>query len=117
MMPRRVVAQVKARSGKRGETSRWPCCGDSRRTDTLSRMTANLDPVDVHVGACIHRLRTFRGMSLPNLGRVIGLTDQQVQKYETGTDRVFASRPWDIAAELSVPVSFFFDDMPPEVSG
>jgi transcriptional regulator with XRE-family HTH domain len=83
----------------------------------LSKMTANPDPVDGHVGARIRALRTLRGMSMEKLASATGVTYQQHQKYETGANRVSASRLWQIAAALSEEVSFFFDDMPPEVSG
>ncbi len=80
-------------------------------------MTANRDPVDVHVGARIRLCRRLLGMSQGKLGKAIGVTDQQVQNCETGANRVSASRLWQLATMLCVPVSFFFDDMPPEVSG
>ena len=56
-------------------------------------------------------------MSQEKLGKAIGLTFQQVQKYERGTNRVGSSRLFQLAKVLNVPVSFFFDDMPNEVSG
>jgi len=56
------------------------------------------------------------GMSQTKLGEALGLTFQQVQKNEKGTNRIGASRLYEIANILDVPVSFFFDDMPPEVA-
>ncbi len=75
------------------------------------------NPVDVHVGSRIRLRRTLLGMSQEKLGKAISLTFQQVQKYERGTNRVGSSRLYQLAKVLSVPISFFFDDMPPEVSG
>lgn len=74
------------------------------------------NPVDIHVGARIRLRRTLLGMSQEKLGEAIGLTFQQVQKYERGANRVGASRLYDLSRVLEVPVSFFFDDMPEEVS-
>lgn len=80
-------------------------------------MAANPNPVDVHVGSRIRLRRTLLGMSQEKLGGAIGLTFQQVQKYERGTNRVGSSRLYQLAKVLNVPVSFFFDDMPSEVAG
>ncbi len=68
-------------------------------------------PIDVHVGARIRLRRTLLGMSQEKLGEALGLTFQQVQKYERGANRVGASRLYDISRALDVPISFFFDDM------
>lgn len=69
-------------------------------------------PVDVHVGQRIKMLRKMRKLSQAKLGEFIGLTFQQIQKYEHGTNRVGASRLHQFSQILDVPVSFFFDDMP-----
>src|SRR5579863_10458076 len=74
------------------------------------------NPIDVHVGQRIRQRRTLLGMSQERLGEAIGLTFQQVQKYERGANRVGASRLFDLARVLDVPVSFFFDEMPDNVS-
>ncbi len=68
-------------------------------------------PVDVHVGHRIRLRRTLMGMSQERLGDALGLTFQQVQKYERGANRVSASRLFDLSRVLDVPISFFFDDM------
>lgn len=86
-----------------------------RRPRTPERMV-----VDEHVGRQIRERRTMLGMSQEKLGELIGLTFQQVQKYERGMNRVGASMLWDIANILDVPVSYFFDglssaDPPPPV--
>lgn len=72
------------------------------------------NPVDVHVGSRVRLRRTLLGMSQEKLGEAIGLTFQQVQKYERGANRIGASRLYDLSRVLDVPVSFFFDDMPSE---
>lgn len=71
--------------------------------------------VDVHVGSRIRLRRTLMGMSQTALADSVGLTFQQIQKYEKGGNRVSASRLWQFSQVLDVPVSFFFDDMPVEV--
>ncbi len=69
-------------------------------------------PIDVHVGSRVRLRRTLLGMSQEKLGEAIGLTFQQVQKYERGANRIGASRLYDLSRVLDVPVSFFFDDAP-----
>ncbi len=69
------------------------------------------NPTDIHVGARVRLRRTLLGMSQEKLGDAIGLTFQQVQKYERGANRVGASRLYDLSRVLDVPVSFFFEDM------
>jgi transcriptional regulator with XRE-family HTH domain len=69
-------------------------------------------PIDVHVGSRVRLRRTLLGMSQEKLGDAIGLTFQQVQKYERGANRIGASRLYDLSRVLDVPVSFFFDDAP-----
>ncbi|MBF0327083.1 helix-turn-helix domain-containing protein [Magnetospirillum moscoviense] len=73
------------------------------------------NPIDVHVGGRVRLRRTLLGMSQEKLGEALGLTFQQVQKYERGANRVGASRLFDLSRVLDVPVSFFFDDMTEEV--
>ena len=74
------------------------------------------NPIDVHVGARVRLRRTLLGMSQEKLGEALGLTFQQVQKYERGANRVGASRLFDLARILDVPVGFFFDDMNDQVA-
>lgn len=69
------------------------------------------NPIDVHVGSRVRLRRMLVGMSQEKLGEQLGLTFQQVQKYEKGTNRIGASRLYQIAHILSVPVQFFYDDM------
>ncbi|MEL6502856.1 MAG: helix-turn-helix transcriptional regulator [Pseudomonadota bacterium] len=70
------------------------------------------NPIDVHVGSRVRLRRTMQGMSQERLGDALGITFQQIQKYEKGTNRIGASRMQQIAAALKVPVSFFFEDAP-----
>lgn len=67
--------------------------------------------IDIHVGARVRQRRTLLGMSQSMLGDAIGLTFQQVQKYERGANRIGASRLWDISLALGVPVAFFFEEL------
>jgi len=79
-------------------------------------VTANPNPVDIHVGSRVRLRRTLLGMSQEKLGNALGLTFQQVQKYERGTNRIGSSRLFLLSRILDVPVSFFFDDMAPEIA-
>ena len=68
-------------------------------------------PVDVHVGKRIRHRRWIGGTTQQQLAERVGIKFQQIQKYETGMNRVSASRLWDIAHALGVPVSFFFEGL------
>ncbi|MCX7300509.1 MAG: helix-turn-helix transcriptional regulator [Rhodobacterales bacterium] len=68
-------------------------------------------PVDVHVGKRIRHRRWMNGTTQQQLAEKVGIKFQQIQKYETGMNRVSASRLWDIAAALGVQVSFFFEGL------
>jgi transcriptional regulator with XRE-family HTH domain len=68
--------------------------------------------VDTHVGARMRQRRTLLGMSQTKLGDAVGLTFQQIQKYERGSNRVSSSRLFEFAKVLDVPVAYFFDEMP-----
>ncbi len=70
------------------------------------------NPTDVHVGSRIRLRRNMLGMSQEKLGENLGITFQQIQKYEKGTNRVGASRLQAISEVLGVPVSFLFEDAP-----
>lgn len=70
------------------------------------------NPIDVHVGSRVRLRRNMLGLSQEKLGDSLGITFQQVQKYEKGINRVGASRLQNIAAVLKVPVSYFFEDAP-----
>lgn len=70
--------------------------------------------VDIHVGKRIRQRRWLTGMTQQKLAEMVGIKFQQIQKYETGANRVSASRLWDIADALDVNVAFFFDGMQSE---
>ncbi|MBE1236579.1 helix-turn-helix transcriptional regulator [Phaeovibrio sulfidiphilus] len=69
------------------------------------------DPVDVHVGCRLRLRRTLLNLSQEQLANSVGVTFQQIQKYERGSNRISASRLYDISKVLGVPVSFFFEDI------
>ncbi len=75
------------------------------------QMVAKPNPIDVHVGKRLRLRRTLLGMSQERLGDLLGLTFQQIQKYERGVNRIGSSRLYELGQILDVPVSFFFDDM------
>src|SRR5215470_2968702 len=84
-----------------------------------SGRTASLghpNPIDVHVGGRVRLRRTLLGMSQEKLAEAIGLTFQQVQKYERGANRVGSSRLFDLARVLEVPIAYFFEDMEASVA-
>ncbi len=70
------------------------------------------NPIDAHVGSRVRQRRMLLGMSQEMLGKAVGLTFQQIQKYERGINRIGASRLFTLSKVLDVPVSYFFDDMP-----
>ena len=74
------------------------------------------NPVDMHVGARVRLRRTLLGLSQEKLGEAIGLTFQQVQKYERGANRIGASRLYDLSKVLDVNVSYFFEDMSDQIA-
>ena len=76
----------------------------------MAKKTPN--PIDKHVGSRVRMRRMMLNMSQEKLGDALGLTFQQVQKYEKGTNRIGASRLQQIAAILQVPVAFFFEGAP-----
>jgi transcriptional regulator with XRE-family HTH domain len=74
------------------------------------------NPVDVHVGARMRLRRTLLGLSQEAVAEKLGLTFQQVQKYEPGTNRVSSSRLFDLCRIFNVPVAYFFDEMAGDVA-
>jgi transcriptional regulator with XRE-family HTH domain len=91
----------------------------ARRKERASMQSSGADrmppgipnPVDIHVGSRVRLRRTLLGLSQEKLGEAVGLTFQQIQKYERGANRIGASRLFEFSRILDVPVSFFFDDM------
>ena len=70
------------------------------------------NPIDIHVGSRVRLRRMMLSMSQEKLGESLGITFQQIQKYEKGTNRIGTSRLQHIARVLTVPVSYFFEDAP-----
>lgn len=68
-------------------------------------------PTDVHVGRRVRAARMAKGMSQTSLGNALGLSFQQIQKYENGSNRIGSSRLWDISLILDTPVDFFFEGL------
>jgi len=83
-------------------------------TPRYGRGTGVPNPIDVHVGARIRMRRLLLGMNQETLANALGLTFQQVQKYEGGANRVSASRLSAMADILGVPISYFFGDLRPD---
>ena len=75
------------------------------------------DPIDVHVGSRVRLRRTLLGYSQETLAQTLGLTVQQVQKYERGTNRIGAGRLFHLSTVLDCTPEFFFQDMPEEIEG
>ena len=73
-------------------------------------------PVDAHVGARVRQRRTLLGMSQQRLAAALGITFQQIQKNERGTNRIASSRLFDLSKTLDVPIQFFFDEMPADIA-
>ncbi len=78
--------------------------------------TRKPSPVDVHVGARVRMRRTLLGMTQSDLGELLGLTFQQVQKYENGANRIGSGRLYDLARVLDLPIEHFFEDIPAAVA-
>lgn len=73
------------------------------------------DPIDVHVGGRMQLRRTLMGMTQEQLAKSIGVSFQQVQKYERGLNRLSASRLFDVCQALGVSITYFFEDVPEDV--
>lgn len=97
------------------QPARKPTGSVSRRASRGRTPSGRPNPIDVHVGARVRLRRTLLGMSQEKLGDALGLTFQQVQKYERGANRIGASRLYDLARVLEVTVSFFFEEMNEEI--
>lgn len=82
----------------------------NRRTHRATKGKSN--PIDAYVGSRVRQRRMLLGMSQEALGRAVGLTFQQIQKYERGINRIGASRLFSLSQILKVPVAYFFEDMP-----
>jgi transcriptional regulator with XRE-family HTH domain len=84
--------------------------------DSDEKGSRRANPIDVHVGSRVRLRRMLLGISQEKLGERLGLTFQQVQKYEKGVNRIGASRLFDLATVLGVPISFFYEDAPSAVA-
>jgi transcriptional regulator with XRE-family HTH domain len=80
--------------------------------DRLESPGRKPNPMDIHVGSRVRLRRMVIGMSQEKLGEKMGLTFQQIQKYEKGTNRIGASRLFQLSQIMDVPVQFFFEDAP-----
>ncbi len=74
-------------------------------------------PIDIHVGARVRLRRNLLGLTLETLAKEVGVTYQQLQKYERGVNRIGASRLFNLGRSLDVPVSYFFEDLSPAAAG
>ena len=83
--------------------------GDSR---VMRKPKPRATAVDSYVGTRVRLRRTLLGLSQTELGDVLGVTFQQIQKYENGSNRIGASRLYAVSEALEVPVSYFFEDIP-----
>ncbi len=75
------------------------------------RGSSAYNPIDVHVGACLRARRTLLGLSQAALSDAMGLSFQQLQKYESGSNRISAGRLYDVSKLLDIDISYFFDEM------
>ncbi|HYE51955.1 MAG TPA: helix-turn-helix transcriptional regulator [Azospirillaceae bacterium] len=80
---------------------------------SLSKRGEGPNPIDIHVGQRLRLRRTLLGLSQETLGEAVGITFQQLQKYERGANRISASRLFNLSQVLGVPVTFFFEELPP----
>ncbi len=98
---------IKKNAGKTGEAPQKTAARSSAKKSSAKKP----NPIDTHVGSRVRLRRMVLGMSQEKLGSLLGLTFQQVQKYEKGTNRIGASRLFRLAEVLDVPVSFFYDEL------
>ncbi|SMF60668.1 Helix-turn-helix [Tistlia consotensis] len=84
----------------------------AQESDSAQQEREGPHAVDIHVGGRLRQRRVGVGMTQERLARIIGITFQQVQKYERGTNRIVASRLYELARALGVTVDYFFEDMP-----
>jgi transcriptional regulator with XRE-family HTH domain len=89
----------------------------SRVRRSAKKQVSRSGPIDIHVGARVRLRRNLLGIRQEKLGRAVGVSYQQIQKYEKGTDRIGASRLFNLGRALDVPVSFFFEDLSPAAAG
>lgn len=83
----------------------------NRENEAPTSSVKKPNPIDIHVGSRLRLRRMMMGMSQEKLGEQLGLTFQQIQKYEKGTNRIGASRLYQLAQVLDIPVHFFFEEL------
>ena len=81
--------------------------------ETIKPATGSPHLIDIHVGTQVRKRRKFLAMSQNDLANAVGLTFQQIQKYERGSNRISASKLHEIGLHLRVPIAYFFDGLPP----
>lgn len=89
---------------------------DKKKNKKTLPRSENPDPVDIHVGIRLRMRRNLVGLSQEQLGKSLGLTFQQIQKYERGINRMGSSRLFQVAKTLSVPIAYFFEEMPESIA-
>ncbi len=89
----------------------------SRVRRSAKKQVSRSDPIDIHVGSRVRLRRNLLGISQTDLGKALGVAFQQVQNYEKGTNRISASRLFNLGRALDVPISFFFEDLSPAAAG
>jgi transcriptional regulator with XRE-family HTH domain len=89
---------------------------DKKKNKKTLLRSENPDPIDIHVGSRLRMRRNLVGLSQEQLGKSLGLTFQQIQKYERGINRMGSSRLFQIAKTLSVPVAYFFEEIAESVA-
>ncbi len=87
------------------------------RRRAKKQTTRGPNPIDIHVGARVRLRRNQLGLTLMTLAKAVGVTYQQLQKYERGVNRIGASRLFNLSRVLDVPISFFFEDLSPAAAG
>ena len=88
---------------------------DKKKHNRARQQDGTPNPIDIHIGDRMRLCRCLRGLSQEKLAQQMGLTFQQIQKYEKGLNRVSASRLWDLCQLLQVDMNYFFEDIPQEV--
>lgn len=108
----RVSATDEARDGERGRNRTMAKTLKKDASGGEERNARSPNPMDIHVGTRVRLRRMLLGMSQEKLGDQLGLTFQQVQKYEKGVNRIGASRLFDLSKTLGVPIDYFYDEAP-----
>ncbi len=89
----------------------------SRARRSAKKQVSRSGPIDIHVGSRLRLRRNLLGLTLQTLAKAVGVSYQQLQKYEWGVNRIGASRLFYLSHVLDVPVSFFFEDLSPAAAG